>query len=327
MNSRLTPLVAAAGLALAGCSGHALRAADPATPVTFPADHAAHADAQTEWWHLHGHMSDEQGRRYDWFMAFIRQHTDHDSVAKVPVSWFVDPMQTAFLSITDRQAGRFHVRDKYAWPDTWAASASHTALELEHDSWSVRSMEDGWIDVRGATRQIGLRLRLRSAKPESPMGRGGYLNIPPRSSHYYYSTPRMQAEGALEIDGERRAVTGDAWLKHEWGFLYSDHLAGFVWFGAQLSSGVELVIALIFDRDWNLAPGAFAAVVEADGAATPLAVRAIDVSQSGDTWRSPRTDVVYPTGWHLKIPERDAWLDLKAVVDAQEMLDQVEDIF
>ena len=66
----------------------------------------------------------------------------------------------------------------------------------------------------------------------------GYLHVPPRSSHYYYSVPRMTAEGTLTVAGKRREVTGAAWLKHEWGFLYTPHLAGWVWFGVQLSTGV-----------------------------------------------------------------------------------------
>jgi len=306
-------------VAAVGCR-HTLRAADPRRPVELPRDHAAHGDAQTEWWHLHGHLVDDRGRRYDWFLAFIRQHTDHDSILHLPMHWFVDPFQVAYFAVTDRAAGSFRVREKHAWPDVWAASADGHRLALRHDSWWVDGDRDGGgLRLHAATRRDRLDLRLRPLVPPARLGRGGYLYVPPHSSHYYYSVPRMTSAGTLEVDGERRPVTGLAWLKHEWGFLYSDQVAGFVWFGVQLSSGQELEIGLIYDRMWNLARGSFAVVEEADGAVTPIRLDALGVTQSGDTWRSRRTGTVYPIGWALEVPGRGR-LELRAVVPGQEMV-------
>ena len=115
-------------LAVGACTRHVLREADPARGVQLPADHAGHGDAQTEWWHFHGHLADEAGRRYDWFLGFIKQHTDHDSVLLLPVRWFVDPFHVAYFIVTDRQTGKVHVREKHAFPDTWDASASERVL-------------------------------------------------------------------------------------------------------------------------------------------------------------------------------------------------------
>jgi len=320
--TRVATLICTFALALAmapACSRHRLRPADPAVGVKLPRDHAAHADAQTEWWHFHGHLVDDDGRRYDWFLAFIRQHTDYDSVAWLPMRWFVDPFQVAYFTLTERETGRFHVREKHAYPDTWAADASHRKLALSHDSWTAKRFDDGSIALSAGTADTRLKLRVHAAKPAALLGKGGYLRVPPRSSHYYYSIPRMRSAGTLTIDGKRHEVHGDAWLKHEWGFLYTDHLKGWVWFGVQLSSGQELEIGLIFDHDWNLAEGAFAVIEERDGTVTPIAVRELGVAEGGETWRSPRTDTVYPTSWRLIIPGRGT-LELTAVADAQEMV-------
>jgi len=308
----------AAGLLACACCGRTLRAADPNVGVRLPADHAAHGDAQTEWWHFHGHLVDETGAHYDFFLGFVKQHTTRDTVAFIPVRWFVDPFQVAYFTITDRARGRFHFREKHNFPDTWAAGARRDRLALRHDSWRAVARDDGTIELRAATRTDKLKLTIRAAKPAALLGKNGYLYVPPSSSHYYYSVPRMTAEGTLRIGGKKHTVHGAAWLKHEWGFLYTPDLAGWVWFGVQLSSGKELEIGLIYDRDWNLAEGAFAVVEEKDGSVTRIPIRSLAVKQSGATWRSPRTDTVYPTGWILEIPKR-GMLVMDAVNPGQEM--------
>lgn len=314
--SSVVALVVYAAVA-AGC-GHTLRAANPNVPVALPADHAAHRDAQTEWWHFHGHVTDDRGRHYDWFLAFIRQHTDRDRLWLLPLHWFVDPFQVAYFAVTDRSTGRYYVRELHAYPDVWAASASQDRLALRHNSWRAE-MKDGQIELRARTRLVQLKLRLRALKPAALLGKRGYLYVPPRSSHYYYSIPRMASSGTIAIDGDKHKVSGLGWFKHEWGFLYSKAFAGWVWFGVQLSTGQDLEIALLFDRDWNLATGSFAVVEERDGRVTALPVRALEVKQLGRTWRSPRTNTVYPTAWMLEIPGRGGF-SLQAVVGAQEMV-------
>ncbi len=313
----LVALWCASLVAFAGC-GHTLRAANPAVPVSLPRDHAAHDDAQTEWWHFHGHMTDERGRRYDWFLAFIKQHTDNDSLLFLPVRWFVDPFQVAYFVITDRSTGKYHVRELHAYPDVWAASASRDHMALRHNSWRAE-MKDGVVTLRARTRTTAANLRMRSLKPAALMGKGGYLHVPPRSSHYYYSIPRMAVDGTITIDGDKRKVKGLGWLKHEWGFMYTKKFAGWVWFGVQLSSGHDLEIAMIFDKGWNMSKGSFAVVEEPDGTVTKIPLRAMQVKQLGNIWRSPRTNTVYPTAWLLEIPGRGT-LRLRAGVDAQEMV-------
>jgi predicted secreted hydrolase len=316
----LVPVALAATLlaALPACTRHVLREADPSRGVRLPADHAAHADAQTEWWHFHAHLVDEKGRRYDCFLAFIRQHTDLDRILFVPIRFFVDPFHVSYFIVNDRTRGEFHLREKHSYPDVWTASASEAALRLRHDSWSARARDDGAIELHASTLSTRLGLELRALKPPSLPGRSGYLDVPPRSAHYYYSVPRMAAVGELTVDGERHRVRGLGWLKHEWGFFYSPHIEGWTWFGIQLSSGHELEIALIFDNDWGLAEGSFAGVDEPDGRLTQLAVRTIGVSESGAIWRSPSSGVVYPVGWVIEIPGRGT-LTLRAAPPAQEI--------
>ncbi|MBI2374352.1 MAG: hypothetical protein HYV07_10195 [Deltaproteobacteria bacterium] len=311
----------------ASCA-HDLKPADPSRPIRFPADHAAHEDAQTEWWHFHGHVTDEEGRRYDFFLGFVKQHTDLDRVAGVPVRFFVDPFHVAYFTLSDRKSGTFFVREKHNFPDTWAASATDRSMSIRHDSWRASRRDDGAFEVEAEGLGNGLRLVLEPLLEPSLLGDQGYLYFPPRSSTHYYSIPRMGVTGSLTVEGAERRVRGLGWLKHQWGFMYDESLAGWVWFGAQLEDpalvgtatrGVELEIGVVFDRDRNLAKGSFATIRELDGALTQLDVRSIGVGESGAVWRSPRTNTVYPVGWTLTLPGRGT-LSLSAAVPGQEMI-------
>lgn len=322
--ARRVAVIAGLGLALAlalgatGCA-HPLRGATANSQVRLPRDHAAHGDAQTEWWHWHGHLSDARHRRYDWFLAFLQQHTDLDRVMGLPVRWFVDPFAVAYFSVLERATGRYVVRERHAFPDTWAAGARRDRLDLHHGSWAARRTGPSTQNVWARAADLTLSLGLRADKPPTRMGQRGFVVFPPDSSHLYYTMPRLRSKGTLVVGGERRAVEGPAWFKHQWGFLYSEAIAGWDWFGTQLSSGVELEVALVFDRAWNVAPGSYAVVIERDGRASRLDLSLLEVRQTGDTWRSPRTDTVYPTSWVIEIPRRQAFLTLHAVTAAQEM--------
>lgn len=304
---------------LLGCAPHLLRGAEPERGLSLPADDGAHDDAQTEWWHFHGHLQDPSGRRYDWFLAFIRQHTDLDTLGPLPVRWFVDPFQVAYFVLSDRQDRSLLVRERHNFPDTWAAGAEVGQLDVHHDDWTAEGGPGGEIFLHAASLGRGLDLCLAPNKAISRLGDEGYLYVPPRSSTYYYSQPRMTATGTLAIGGEARPVRGSGWFKHQWGFLYDDKLAGWVWFGAQLTSGQELELGVIFDGDWNAAPGSFVAIQEQDGSLTQLDPQSVGVIERGDTWRSPQTGTVYPVSWSLAIPGRGT-LELRAPVEDQELV-------
>lgn len=304
---------------LGACAGHPLRGADPDRRIVLPRDDAAHDDAQTEFWHFHGHVRDAEGRVYDWFLAFIQQHTDLDRVLALPVGWFVDPFQVAYFTVTDRSGGTFFARERHNFPDTWAAHAASDRLALRHGGWSAISEDGQEIVLDASSLGGGINLRLRPEKQPSFAGGAGYLYVPPRSSTHYYSRPRMTATGTLTVSGESRRVAGLGWFKHQWGFMYDERLKGWVWFGVQLSSGQEIEIGVIFEEDQRIAQGSFAMIQEQDGTLTQLDLRSVGIVESGEVWRSPRTDTVYPIGWTLVLPERGT-LRLKAAVPDQEMV-------
>ncbi|MBL8919243.1 MAG: hypothetical protein JNJ54_10310 [Myxococcaceae bacterium] len=299
---------------LVGCAKHALVGAPAVADIRLPVDHGAHP-AQTEWWHFHGHLVDTRGHAHDFFLGFVRWHTDDDRLAFIPVRFVVDPGQAAVFCVTDRAGKQYFGREKYAFPDVWAASAATGLLDLRHDEWAVREEPDG-MHLRASARGAELELVLGTGKPVVLEGENGRFETPP---HLFYTLPRLPAAGTLTLDGERLEVKGEAWVKHEWGFLYGDEVAGWVWFGVQLDDGREVQVGLIKDRQWRPMAGSFAEVVERDGTARRLKLEQVGVMQTGEVWTSPRSGITWPVRWRLELPEREGALELSTTVPGQEL--------
>lgn len=308
--------ILAVALLLSGCARHALVGAPAVADIRFPRDHGAHA-SQTEWWHFHGHLTDTKGRLHDFFLGFVRWHTDEDRVLFVPIRFVVDPGQAALFCLTDREARKYRSREKYAFPDVWAASAADSYLALRHDDWSVTATPAGMHLVASAN-GADLELMLGDGKPVVLEGKDGLFEVPP---HLFYTLPRLPAVGTLTLDGERLEVRGEAWVKHEWGslFSYADDVAGWVWFGVQLDDGTDLQIGLIKDRAWQPKAGSFAEVIDATGAVQRLELTQVGVVQTGETWTSERSGITWPVHWRLELPERRGSLELSTTVPGQEL--------
>jgi predicted secreted hydrolase len=300
---------------LCGCAVHSLVGAPAVADIQLPRDHGAHP-AQTEWWHFHGHLTDNKGRAHDFFLGFVRWHTDADRVLFFPVRLVVDPGQAAIFCTTDRSARSYRGSEKYAFPDVWAATAATGRLALTHDEWSVRSTPSG---MQLSASAKGAALELTLGDRDTPLvleGKDGRFEDPP---HLFYTLPRVTAVGTLTLDGERLEVHGEAWVKHEWGFLYTDAVAGWVWFGVQLDDGTELQVGLIKDRQWQPMGGSFAELIDAQGVAERLELTQVGVVQTGETWTSERSGLTWPVHWRLELPGRRGSLELSTTVPQQEL--------
>ena len=64
----------------------------------------------------------------------------------------------------------------------------------------------------------------------------------PRHASYYYSRPQLEVSGTVTLDGRPQAVTGLAWLDHEWSSEYLPEGAqGWDWIGLNLDDGGALM--------------------------------------------------------------------------------------
>src|SRR5262245_10299976 len=70
----------------------------PGYKFVFPRDHAAHKDYKTEWWYYDGHLLAEDGRRFDYELAFFRRAVDDDATSQ---TFNVNNLYSAHFAMTD----------------------------------------------------------------------------------------------------------------------------------------------------------------------------------------------------------------------------------
>jgi predicted secreted hydrolase len=331
--------VAALGVLVAACSGPILanptlapvvvatpsvppsRAPDP-QPIVFPRDDGPH-DRLTEWWYYTGHLADATG--HHWGFEFVVFRAERGGF---PVSW------ASHVALTDETAGTFsyaqraavgpHVSGPLRDPlrfnlylvDTsgarpWAMAGSSVGDALQF------SLDPTEADPTATP--VGLNLELRSAKPSTLHGDGGWIDFGPAGGSYYYSKTHLDVSGSVKIGGDSRAVTGIAWFDHQWGDFISVGAGGWDWFAVNLADGTDLTISQVRAADGTY-PLVYGTLVDADGKATHLDRTAFEIAADpARTWTSPATGAEYPAAWTIRVPGENLVIKLRPTVADQEL--------
>jgi predicted secreted hydrolase len=141
----------------------------------------------------------------------------------------------------------------------------------------------------------------------------------PTNASYYYSQPRLRADGFVQVGDDRYAVNGLAWNDHEFSTsVLDENQIGWDWFSMQFEDGRALMLFQLRERDGNTSDSSSGTFIGADGTTQALQKPdfAIDVL---DTWRSPHTQAIYPSSWKIRIDRFDCLLDVQPWMADQEL--------
>jgi predicted secreted hydrolase len=270
-------------------------------PITFPADEAPH-DLLTEWWYYTGHLFTPDGGRYGFEYVIFQARRGA-----------FPPLYAAHFAITDNPAGAFH------YAETTSLSAiqpTDAGFNLQLDTWSMRGAL-GADHLRADMPGYAIDLDAQATKPPALHNTNGYVDFGPAGGSYYYSRTRMHVTGTLTLGSQPLAVTGEAWMDHQWGNFIAVGAGGWDWFSAQLQSGEDLTISLIRDASGAVV-GSYGTLVDAAGNAQHLDASDFAVSATG-AWTSPESGTTYPTGWAIVLPTHGWTLTLTPSMPDQEL--------
>jgi predicted secreted hydrolase len=309
-----------ASAAIARGAEFAYRAALPGYVYQFPRDHFSHPDFRTEWWYYTGNVRAAGGQRFGFELVFFRQAQRRGETENKSV-WRVDDLYLAHLALSDIDGKRFvsHKRLNRAGPGI--AGVSFEKRRIWNGNWS--SVWDSERQTLEATaEEFRFRLRLTPSKPFVIHGEKGVSQKAGgegKASHYV-SFSRLQVEGELETAGVRHAVTGRAWMDHEW-FTHQleTSQAGWDWFSVQLDDGRDLMLFQLRRTDGSIDPYSAGTLIEASGKARHLN-RDQFVLEPGRKWTSPRTATKYPVAWRVLVPSAELDLTCEAALDGQELV-------
>ena len=306
----------------------------PGRVLTFPRDHGAHPGSRIEWWYATGWVMPAKSSRLLGFqLTFFRSRTG----LGLGLLGRQAPRQLLFAhaAVTQLQAGGHrHAQRLARWNGEFdaaqplATGAARADTQLRLGAWQLtRSTTAGRHVYRArlAAPEAGftLALQLHGTQPVLLQGTQGHsLKGPPvaagervHASHYY-SQPQLAVQGQIVLDGREQAVTGKAWLDHEWSqALMPPAAVGWDWLGINLDDGGALTAFVLRTADgralWAGGSHRPAGGVVRNFAADELRFTALR------HWLSPQTGGRYPVAWRIQTPA--GVHELHALLDAQEL--------
>lgn len=310
-----------------GGSESGFTSVDGKCDLQFPMDHGAHPGYQTEWWYYTGNLQSTTGSRYGFQLTFFRRQTapleDKDRWPKPASSWRTLQLYFAHAAVSDIDGGVFTHREKMSRGALNLAGVrqdSPEPIEIFLEDWSaligptVHSLSANADDFK-------IQLSLKPVKPPVLHGKGGVSlkgSTPDRAS-CYYSFTRLEATGSLVVAGKEVSVSGTAWMDHEFSSAPLEPVyVGWDWFSLQFSDRSELMVYLLRKKDGSFGPVSSGTFVDPSGGTRHLDRNEFSM-EILNSWKSPRSEATYPSGWRLLVPTLDLDLTIRPNLLDQEL--------
>ena len=282
--------------------------------LRFPVDHGAHPDLRTEWWYITGH-AEQGGRLFGFQVTFFRSRVA--ATQEMHSRFAARQLLFAHAAVTDLQGAKLLHDQRIARVGFGIAEAAQDDARLRLRDWTLVREGDAW-HARVPASGFALDLRCTPTQPvllqgEQGLSRKGPL---PQEASYYYSLPQLAVAGTLSLQGRSFAVTGKAWLDHEWSDEYlAPEAVGWDWLGMNLDDGSALTAFRIRRADgstlWD--NGSFRDAAGTLRVAPPGATRFTPQRR----WTSPLSGASYPVEWSVATP--GGRYTVRALLDDQEL--------
>jgi predicted secreted hydrolase len=289
--------------------------------LQFPADHGPHLEFQTEWWYYIGNLQTADGRHFGFQLTFFRRGLQPGEPGR-PSAFAANHIYSAHLALTDTAGGAHRAWERYSRAAAGLAGAQSDPYRVWLDDWTVEALNATADEIRlyASEEDFELELVLEAEKPPVPHGEAGLSqkSLEPGNASYYVSYTRMSVSGRIGIGQAVYQVQGQGWFDHEWGTTaLGPEAVGWDWFGLQLDDGRELMVFQIRKRDGTIEPVSGGTLVDVNGSPEQLSASQLQIWPL-DTWTSPGSGAVYPSGWQLQIPERGIELTIQPQLADQE---------
>lgn len=290
----------------------------PGQPLAFPRDFGAHPAFRTEWWYVTGWLKRPDGKPLGFQVTFFRSRSAHDTAN--PSAFAPRQIIIGHAALSDPALGKLAHDQRTMREGFGLAYAKAGDTDLKLGDWRMLRAPDGSYRVSIASPQLNMELRLEPTQAVLAQGRQGYSRKGPgpAQASYYYSEPQLKVAGSAGRAGSApEAVSGSAWLDHEWSSEALDpDASGWDWIGANLDDGSALMAFQIRAKQGGKL-WAHASMRDGAGKVTQYAPEQVAFTPQA-WWKSPRTNAVYPvattlvtgnTSWQIKPLQQDQELD------------------
>ncbi|HEK1692867.1 TPA: iron ABC transporter permease [Pseudomonas putida] len=279
-----------------GDDAAAFRQVIPGHALEFPRDHGAHGGFRIEWWYVTANLRDAQGR--DWGVQWTLFRS---ALRPGPETWNWNSPNLWMGHAALTGPGGHQVSETLARGGVGQAGVEAQPFRAWINDWSLQGKPGvDRLQMRARGQGFGYDLALTSDQPLLLHGVQGYSEKSGKGqASYYYSQPFYTVSGEVEREGQRVAVTGQAWLDREWS---SQPLAagqsGWDWFSLHLGTGAKLMLFQV--REDHGPPYRAGTWVDAQGQTRALQGGQIELTPLA--WTRQDNGKKVPTRWRVKVP-------------------------
>ena len=298
--------------------------ADGSRPLAFPEDFGAHPDFRTEWWYYTGNLDSPGGRHFGFELTVFRVGLLPPTV-ELPADsqWYDRSLYFAHFALSDIANEQFYAFERYArpGPEPGLAGAQGDPYRVWLEDWNITEQEPGIYHLQAAQEGIALDLTLSDEMGVILHGEDGYSRKGKQASNasYYYSQPRLRAEGTIEVDAERTPVNGLVWKDHEFSTsVLDEEQIGWDWFSLQFEDGAALMLFQLRERDGGISPSSSGTFVFENGSIQNLKKADFAITVL-DQWLSPHSGGLYPSAWEIRLDEPNCQLQVQPWMPDQEI--------
>ena len=296
--------------------------ADGSRLLTFPADFGAHPDFRTEWWYYTGNLHTPDERHFGFELTIFRvgllpPTTELPSDSE----WYGRSVFFAHFAISDIAENKFHAFERYSRPGPGLAGAQGDPYRVWLEDWSIAESEAGVYRLIAEQEDVAIDMTLTDEMGIVLHGENGYSRKGENTTNasYYYSQPRLRAEGTVDVDGVSHSVSGVVWKDHEFSTSVLDQdQVGWDWFSLQFENGYSLMLFQLRQSNGGTSAWSSGTFIHADGTTAPVNKNGFAITIL-DEWRSPHTGGVYPAGWQLQINDLDCLIEIRPWMADQEI--------
>jgi predicted secreted hydrolase len=297
-------------------------AADGSRPLTFPEDFGAHPDFRTEWWYYTGNLQTPERQHFGFELTVFRVGLLPPTV-ELPTDsqWYNHSLYFAHFAVSDVSNDHFYAFERYSRPGPGLAGAQIDPYRVWLEDWNITEVAPGVYRLQAAQAEITLDLTLTDEMGVVLHGENGYSRGGENASNaaYYYSQPRLRADGFVQVDGVHYLVSGLAWKDHEFSSgLLDENQIGWDWFSLQFEDGPALMLFQLRERDGGTSASSSGTFIATDGTPQPVQNTDFQIAVQGE-WRSPHTQGVYPAAWEVLLDKPDCLLEVHPWMADQEI--------
>lgn len=300
-----------------------------AQPISFPKDHGPHSDYKTEWWYFTGNLESETGEAFGYQLTFFRFGLSPDE-QESESKWASNEVYMAHFALSEEANKAFYHWERFSRSGMELAGVKSSPFQVWLDDWRVEQTQGnqnkscwGCLDLTlfAAHDDVEIKLELTSLKPAVLQGENGFSKKSQAAGNasMYYSLTRLATKGVVTINEKQFAVSGLSWMDREWSTsALAKEQAGWDWFSMHLDDGADLMYYQLRLRDGVIDSTSSGSLIDSLGNKMHLELADVELVVQ-DEWRSPNSNVVYPSTWKMSVPSQDLELEVTPVLADQEL--------